>query len=55
MELDTRIQDARNRKKVCALLCTDQSAAFNLVKSDIILAKLETFGVGKSSRNMIGN
>ena len=55
VELDTRIQDARNRKKVCALLCTDQSAAFNLVKSDIILAKLETFGVGKSSRNMIGN
>ena len=53
VEIDTHVQRARDRGKVCALMCTDQSAAFNLVKADIILAKLKVYGVDKQTLSMI--
>ena len=49
MEIDTRVADARNRGRHVCLLCTDQSAAFNLVKKDIMMAKLELLGVVRCS------
>ena len=48
LELDTIIANARNTGRLAALLCTDQSAAFNLVKADIIVTKLRAFGVKES-------
>ena len=36
-----------------ALMCTDQSAAFNLVKADIIVSELRVFGVDEASLLLI--
>ena len=53
MELDMRIRDAQNRFKHSVLVCTDQSAAFNLVTWPIILAKLEILGMDELSRRLV--
>ena len=53
MELDMRIQDAGNRFKNSELVCTNQSAAFNLVMSEIILAKMEVLGMDMLSRKLV--
>ena len=55
LEIDTRVADARNRGRHVCLLCTDQSAAFNLVKKDIMMAKLELLGVDKWSRDLLNS
>ena len=39
LEIDTIVQGARNRGKHALILATDQSAAFNLVKKEIILSR----------------
>ena len=49
----TLVAAARNNREVTALLCIDQSAAFNLVKSSIIISKLRIFGVMESALLMI--
>ena len=53
IEIDTHVQRARDKGKVCALMCTDQSAAFNLVKAEIIMAKLKAYGLEKHARAII--
>lgn len=53
LEIDTIVQGARNRGKHALILATDQSAAFNLVKKEIILSKLKVFGVDKPSARLI--
>ena len=53
MELDTVVAAARNEGRLAAVLCTDQSAAFNLVKSSIIVSKLRVFGVMESALKLI--
>ena len=52
-DLDTLDQDTRNRGKQAALLMTDQSAAFNLVKSSIIIAKLRNFWVEEMALKVV--
>ena len=49
LELDTIVQKARNEGRLAGLLCTDQSAAFNLMKANIIVSKLCVFGVDEAS------
>ena len=53
MELDMRIRDAQKRFKHSVLVCTDQSAAFNLVTWPIILAKLEILGMDELSQWLV--
>ena len=53
MKLDMRIQDARNRHKNSVLVCTDQSAAFNLVMSEIILSKMVVLGMDMLLRKLV--
>ena len=53
LELDTLVASARNSGMSAGLLCTDQSAAFNLVKADIIVAKLRVFGVQETALRLI--
>ena len=55
IELDTIVQKARNEQKVVALLLTDMSAAFNLIKKDVLLSQLEVYGFDKKSREMVGS
>ena len=53
LELDTVVQEARNGGRHAALVLTDQSAAFNLVKADIILSKLKVFGLDDVASKLI--
>ena len=53
LEIDTIVQSARNAGRHAALILTDQSAAFNLVKADIILSKLKVFGIDENSAKLI--
>ena len=53
LDLDTVIQKARNDGKVVALILTDMSAAFNLIKKEILLAQLQTYGFDVKSRKMV--
>ena len=53
IELDTIVQKARNEDKVVALVLTDMSAAFNLIKKDILLSQLEVYGFDERSREMV--
>ena len=53
LEIDTLVARARNEGRSAALMCTDQSAAFNLVKADIIVAKLRVFGLDEASLHLI--
>ena len=39
IELDTLVKKAQNEGKVCALILTDMSAAFNLIKKDILISQ----------------
>ena len=55
LELDTHIQKARNEGKVVALILTDMSAAFNLIKKDILLSQLKIYGFSAKSRRMVGS
>ena len=41
IELDTIIQKARNEEKVVALVMTDMSAAFNLIKKEILVSQFQ--------------
>ena len=45
LDIDTHVAEARNQGQYTALICTDQSAAFDLVKSPIIATKLKIFGM----------
>ena len=53
LDLDTLIQKARNENKIVALVLTDMSAAFNLIKKEILLAQLEIYGFDVKSRRMV--
>ena len=53
MELDTRVQLARNRGHVAMLVCSDQSAAFNLVQSQLLLIKLKEYGLDTCSLRLV--
>ena len=41
IELDTIIQKARNEEKVVALVMTDMSAAFDLIKKEILVSQFQ--------------
>ena len=51
-DLDTFIGDSRNRGKAVALVLTDMSAAFNIVKSEMITMKLAKMGFDKHAIKM---
>ena len=53
LELDTLVSKVRNEGRSEALMCTDQRAACNLVKVDILVSKLRVFGVEESSLLLI--
>ena len=44
MDLDTLIQKGRNEHKTVGLVMTDMSAAFNLIKKDILIPLLRLYG-----------
>ena len=50
-----KIQNARNEGKVVVLVMTDMSAAFNLIKKDILLAQLKEYGFNYKSRKLISS
>lgn len=52
-DVDTFIQKHRNDGKAVALVLTDQSAAFNVLDADILVARLEVLGVGPTARKII--
>ena len=53
LELDTLVASARNSGISAGLQHTDQSVAFNLIKADIIVAKLKVFGVQETALRLI--
>ena len=53
IDLDTTIQKARNEGKVVALVMTDMSAAFNLIKKNILLPQLKEYGFNFKSRSLV--
>ena len=55
LDLDTLITKAKNEGKVVALILTDMSAAFNLIKKKILLAQLEVYGFDVKARSMVGS
>ena len=55
VDLDTLIQKARNEGKVCGLLMTDMSAAFNLIDKSILLSQMKLYGFNNKSRTLIYN
>ena len=52
-QLDTIIQKARNSDKVAALVMTDMSAAFNLIKKEILVSQLKIYGFNSKSRTLV--
>ena len=52
-DLDTTIQKARNEGKVVALVMTDMSAAFNLIKKQILVAQMKIYGFSSKSRTLV--
>ena len=54
-ELDTFIAKQRNDNRVVGCCLTDQSAAFNVLQSDILVAKLKILGFSNSACSMITN
>ena len=55
VDLDTLIQKARNEGKVVALVMTDMSAAFNLIKKDVLLSQLKCYGFNFKSRSLVNS
>ena len=55
IDLDTLVTKAKNEGKVVALVLTDMSAAFNLIKKKILLAQLEVCGFDVKSRSMVSS
>ena len=53
IELDTIIQKARNEEKAVALVMTDMSAAFNLIKKEILVSQLKIYGFNRKSRDLV--
>ena len=55
LDLVTFIQKARNEGKVVALILTDMSAAFNLIKKEILLSQLKVYSFDEKSRHLVGS
>ena len=53
VDLDTFISKNLNDGKVVGLVLTDQSAAFNVLQSDILVGRLKLLGVGESACNLV--
>ena len=54
-DLDTQIQQYRNEGLQVALILTDMSAAFNVIKKEVLVPKLAHYGLDESSCKMITN
>ena len=53
IDIDTVIQDARNRGKNAALLLSDMSAAFNLISKEVIVPLMGKYGFDSKARSMV--
>ena len=53
IELDTIVQKSRNEGKIVALVLTDMSAAFNLIKKEVLVSQLEVYGFDEKSRKLV--
>ena len=49
VDLNTQIEEARNRSMYVATVITDMSAAFNLIKKEVLCPKMAKFGFDKQS------
>ena len=54
-DLDTQIQQFRNEGLQVALILTDQSAAFNVIRKEILVPKLSSYGFDESTCKLITN
>ena len=55
LDMDTFINEARNRNRMVAVVCTDMSAAFNIIKKEVLDIKLEAYGFDEASRALVDN
>ena len=53
MDLDTLVQKVRNEGRVVGMVMTDMSAAFNLIKKDILLPLLKRFDFDIKSCSLV--
>ena len=54
-DIDTFVSKALSEGKVCGLILTDQSAAFNVLMKEILLEKLPLYGLSSDACKLIGN
>ena len=52
-DVDTLVNGMRNQGRISVLLLTDMSAAFNVIKKEVLLKKMEVYGFDKWSRKLI--
>ena len=55
VDLNTQIENARNKGKYACALITDMSAAFNLISKEVLCAKMSKCGFDTSSCNLLRN
>ena len=53
IDIDTTVQEARNRGKNVCLLATDMSAAFNLISKDILVPLMAKYGFDTRSQALV--
>ena len=55
LDIDSVIQDARNRGKNAALVLTDMSAAFNLISKEVLVPLMSEYGFVKSATDLVNS